>query len=214
MAFLVSAVLPLVLQQCDDVYLLPGHERYKLAFVCRACVPMFPAARYFSLWLARHECGRGYFSHGRQLYYEYHGALLQRVFLRRILQQDVGDIVIAGSFPAALYLDMKGSCAWRPNDIDIFVFSRTRLEAILQCYHDVVAGPLSLRLRLQGSKFYGCLSSADVDMFPEATRLRSQIMSWLDGFDFMFNLAPQVQDNLQAIVQYIPAFLLRGIILY
>ena len=117
-------LLRIVLPRIDALYLLAGHDTFRLQqvsiFFLNVCAPQ----EYFQQWLGRHEKSRGAICQGVQaLYREYHAARVVRRFLRSITQKH-HSLVITGSFAAACYLESHGLEAWRPGDIDVFVFDK------------------------------------------------------------------------------------------
>ena len=207
-----AVALGAVLQHCDDVYLLSGEERYRFTFVCRACLSSVPAKAHFVGWLVREEKIAFKYNSGagfqwwpmRLIYYEYHAARLQRLFLRCI-QQSTEVTVIAGSFPASRYLEKWHSCSWRPHDIDVFVFSRARLDAVLDCYSKNVADALGLSLRIE--KYQGYDDGDDLETGrPPRNISRSEraveIGEWLrDSGDW---IPLDVRKELAATAEHLP----------
>ena len=111
----------IVLPRIDALYLLAGHEIFRLQQVSISFLHVCPPRQYFQKWLGRHEKSRGAIRQGvPALYREYHAARVVRRFLRSITQKH-RSLVITGSFAAACYLESHGLEAWRPGDIDVFV---------------------------------------------------------------------------------------------
>ncbi len=127
-------------------YLLTGKDIFRLEAVASACVQLSSANHFFRRWLLLHEDGRGtLFSTTRFLFAEYEAAILQRCFLRRI-QQLPFSVVLAGSYPAAMYLQSRGNTLWQPNDIDIFTFDAMQFAHIVRLYHEILTVPLGLSI--------------------------------------------------------------------
>jgi len=75
------------------------------------------------------------------VYSEYHAARLMRFFLY-FVKKACKSAVLAGSFPASMYLQSLNVNIWRPNDIDIFVVNEVDIRNIRKHYLDIVARPL------------------------------------------------------------------------
>ena len=112
----------IVLPRIDSLYLLSGRDLFRLEHLNIDFLHSCPSEQYFRQWLQRYENNRGAMCQSVEaLYREYHAARVVRRFLRCITQKH-RSLVITGSFAAACYLESHGFEAWRPGDIDLFVF--------------------------------------------------------------------------------------------
>ena len=112
----------IVLPRIDSLYLLSGRDLFRLEHLNIDFLHSCPSEQYFRQWLQRYENNRGAMCQSVEaLYREYHAARVVRRFLRCITQR-YRSLVITGSFAAACYLESHRFEAWRPGDIDLFVF--------------------------------------------------------------------------------------------
>ena len=97
-----------------DTHLLLATDMYMLRSVCATAAVQSPPMLVFRRWLLRFEAGRGSASGVvRILFREFTAARAMRFFLRRV-QQTNPTAVIAGSFPAWIFLSSLGLDTWRP----------------------------------------------------------------------------------------------------
>ena len=170
-------------------YALSGQELFRLELVCRACVQSVSAAVTFRRWLVKYEAGRGsVFLCTASLYVEYHAAHLQRVFLRRVRQYSTS-VVIAGSFPASMYMETLGRAEWRPDDIDIFLMNEALVEVLHHDYLETVLLPLGLILQsTKGKTSYRDPCDTDtrervsIEDFDDLMYLEDSVTMWIDHF--------------------------------
>ena len=97
----------------------------------------------------KYETGREHLWRGRkQLVYEYDAAILQRSFLRR-LQFMTPPAVVAGSYPAAMYLHVEGKeLSWRASNIDIFTFNAVQYTETLSLYENIVVANIRMQCKV------------------------------------------------------------------
>ena len=116
--------------QCFDSQLLLAADLYKLRSVCVTAARQEPPMIVFRRWLLRFEAGRGMaIGEVRILFREFTAARAMRFFLRRV-QQTTPNAVIAGSFPAWIFLSSLRMDTWRPRTIDIFLFDDLALNNV------------------------------------------------------------------------------------
>lgn len=162
------------------LYLLDGQEQSRLQLLCASMVYIICPRQCFLDWLRKHEPNRGcidysFFTMGR-LYREYHGSLLQRLYLKRLLSQrgrggqstgtcksvlgedsdDEKGPLLTGSYPLAMFMEGEFASGreWGPNDIDVFVTSSESVENFVEWYCEMVIVPLQLRLKNVSWKSY------------------------------------------------------------
>lgn len=113
------------------MFCLPGKDLFTMSCVCKhESTSERHAATIYRRWLARNEAGRGtiYFE-TLMLFGEYHASRVMRALLRQE-KQTVQTAVIAGGFPATLYLQNKNLDSWRPSDIAIFLFEADEVHTV------------------------------------------------------------------------------------
>ena len=113
-----------------DTHLLLATDLYMLRSVCATAARQLPLMLVCRRWLLRFEAGRGMaIGEVRILFREFTAARAMRFFLRRV-QQTTPNAVIAGSFPAWIFLSSLRMDTWRPRTIDIFLFDDLALNNV------------------------------------------------------------------------------------
>ena len=140
-------VFHIVIPHLRRSYILDGSAVVALQTLCMGTISILPPTKTFQRWLWKCEFGRGaQFSNVRVLYTQYHGAHLQRLFLRRLLTSS-SHIAVTGSYALRVFWECweKLPCPWLPNDMDIFVTTKGQLDQVQELYKEIVLLPLGLR---------------------------------------------------------------------
>lgn len=126
-----SWIGPLLLNE----HLLYAGEIFALRKLCRHddCTPC--ATTFFQSWLLRREPGFHIDSTLgiRELHREYRCSIMQAEILRFVCDT-IPSAVVAGSFPLAHHLHNHHLAAFRPRDVDIFVFDADDIDVICSAY--------------------------------------------------------------------------------
>ena len=214
---IVHTALRLWRLHCFQTHMFVGREIFQLHGVCQGCCQCISTTTLLQAWLRKHEGGRGV-AIGRRvtvLYMEYSAAILQRVFLREA-QSLLRFVAIAGSFPSSKYLEERGVCDWRPNDIDLFVHSRDAVDVLERMYTEIVAGPLHLNV----DRHFGPASALDTndDLYNNrislsltsnglrGMSLADDIAAWIDCNDVAASgCAEAVRLDLRETLNHVPS---------
>ena len=183
----------IVLGRVKTLYLLDAASTFRLQLLCTAAKHDVDPRKFFLHGLKRNEPGRGCIDRRSipldSLYRDYHGALLQRSFLRRLVPHTgpqshalksrsgasgVNSVVergpvLAGSYPLALLTKYQSAsgCIWRPNDIDIFVTSPDSMRKFAKLYREMVIEPLKLTHKVEEHNTYADdVEESDITFLP------------------------------------------------
>ena len=186
-----------VLPRIDALYLLSGRELRRMEHLSIDFLDSCHAKKHFLHWLRRYENCRGAIRQDVEaLYHEYHAARVIRRFLHRIAQKHQS-LVITGSFAAARYLESHRLEAWRPGDIDIFVFDKEVSTAVETEFIDTLKRQLCIDTARHGwtpedgpcENAVGSLAFLDIDELSRTSRshwtpraLRTSVSKWLESY--------------------------------
>ena len=186
-----------VLPRIDALYLLSGREIRRLEHISIDFLASCHAKGHFRQWLQRYENCRGTICQDVEaMHREYHAARVIRRFLRSITHEH-RSLVITGSFAAACYLESHGLEAWRPGDIDIFVFDKEVGTAVETEFKDTLKGQLCIDTARLGwtpedgncENAVGSLAVVDIDGLSHPSRshwtpraLHDAVAKWLVSY--------------------------------
>ena len=186
-----------VLPRIDALYLLSGRELRRMEHIGIDFLDSCHAEKHFREWLQRYENCRGAIRQDVEaLYHEYHAARVIRRFLRSITQKH-RSLVITGSFAAARYLESHRLEAWRPGDIDIFVFDKEVCTAVENEFVDTLKRQLCINTARHGwtdedgrcENAVGSLAFIDIDGLSHPSRshwthraLHTSVAKWLVSY--------------------------------